>query len=96
MIGRGLLMNPFLAEEIKGLQTGDREDRRKRLLIFHQELYEGYKKKLSGPGHLLGRMKQLWLYLIASFPEKKKPFKKLKKSNTLFTFEESARQIFDL
>ena len=96
MIGRGLLMNPFLAEEIKGLESGDREEKRNRLLAFHQELYSGYRDQLSGPGHLLGRMKQLWLYLITSFPEKKKPFKKLKKSSTVHAFEKSVRQIFDL
>ncbi len=96
MIGRGLLMNPFLAEEIKGLQTGNQEKRRTRLIAFHEELYSGYRERLSGPGHLLGRMKQLWLYLIASFPEKKKPFKKLKKSTTVYAFEESIRQIFDM
>ncbi|WP_457577951.1 tRNA dihydrouridine synthase [Desulfomarina sp.] len=96
MIGRGLLMNPFLAEEIKGLLPGDGEAKRNRLVAFHEELYRGYREQLSGPGHLLGRMKQLWLYLITSFPGKKKAFKKLKKSSTVYAFEESVKQIFDL
>ncbi len=96
MLGRGILMNPFLAEEIKGSPEESDAKRMKRLYNFHEDLYEQYKKRLSGPGHLLGRMKQLWIYLISSFPGKEKSFKKLKKSSSTDQYLDSVQHIFDL
>lgn len=96
MLGRVILMNPFLAEEIKGFPEESFTTRMERLYTFHEDLYEQYKKRLSGPGHLLGRMKQLWIYLISSFPGKEKSFKKLKKSSSTDQYLDSVRRIFDL
>jgi len=95
MIGRGLLMNPFLAEEIKPLPVKAETQRTERLHSFHEDLYRRYEEKLSGPGHLLSRMKQLWAYLIASFPGKKKEFKKLRKSSTTSQYRDCVNRIFD-
>lgn len=81
MIGRGVLANPFLAEEICGI-TAPGPERIKRLRLYHDELYAAYHAHLQGPSHLLGRMKQLWLYLIASFPDDDKLIKKIKKAST--------------
>lgn len=79
MLGRGALANPFLPGEIKGLETANRIER---LQLFHHELYHRYRELLSGPAHLLGRMKQLWIYLSASFPPQHKSWKQLKKCHT--------------
>lgn len=95
MIGRGVLMNPFLAEEIKGAPIESATKRLERLYAFHEDLYEQYKNRLSGPGHLLGRLKQLWQYLSASFPAKEKSFKKIKKATSTDHYLDSVRQIFD-
>lgn len=65
MIGRGALMDPFLAGEIK---TGKRPENQLELLrAFHDSLYDSYKTVLSGPGHLMDKMKEVWGYLGASF-----------------------------
>ncbi len=95
MLGRGVLMNPFLAEEIKGFPEESEEKRVERLHNFHNDLYCRYKEKLSGPGHLLGRMKQLWIYFISSFPGQEKNFKKIKKSRTTGQYIENVKRIFD-
>ena len=95
MLGRGVLMNPFLAEEIKDFPEESAEKRIERLYNFHDDLYRQYKEKLSGPGHLLGRMKQLWIYLISSFSGQEKHFKKLKKSRTTDQYIENVKGIFD-
>lgn len=95
MIGRGILANPFLAEELKGKFEMDTTKKRERIRGFHDELCEGYRQKLSGPGHLLGKMKQLWLYLIFSFPSKDKAFKKIKKARTEQQLLEAAEQMFN-
>jgi tRNA-dihydrouridine synthase len=76
MIGRGLLINPFLPAEIKGISYSA-DDRSSRLQGFHDDLYIALKERLSGPGHLLGRMKQVWIYFIHAFPGKEKLLKKI-------------------
>jgi tRNA-dihydrouridine synthase B len=82
MIGRGVLADPFLIGAIRGNPFPE-EDRPTKLADFHEDLYQEYSRRLSGPGHLLGRMKQLWLYLIASFPEKQRLLKKIKRAHTV-------------
>jgi tRNA-dihydrouridine synthase B len=94
MIGRGILENPFLAEEIKGAAEKDRAKRQLKIREFHDELCEGYRQRLSGPGHLLGKMKQLWLYLYRSFPGKEKVLKKIKKARTEQQFLTAAEEMF--
>ena len=89
-------MNPFLAEEIKRFPEESFTQRMKRLHAFHEDLYEQYQGRLCGPGHLLGRMKQLWMYLIFSFPGKEKVFKKIKKSKSTDQYLDNVRQVFDL
>lgn len=93
MIGRGALANPFLAEEIKGLPEASREQRLARLAAFHQELLAAYQQRLSGPSHLLGRLKQLWNYLLEYFPEEEKLGKKLLKNTTLAGYNEIVRRL---
>lgn len=76
MIGRGLLINPFLPAEIKGFSYSA-DERTTKLQLFHDDLYAALKQRLSGPGHLLGRMKQVWIYFIHAFPGKEKLIKKI-------------------
>jgi len=80
MIGRGALCNPFLPALIKGDPEPSPEERLRRLMAFHDDLYAAYRLRLSGPSHLLGRMKQLWAYLISSFPGREKLLKKINKA----------------
>ncbi len=82
MIGRGVLSNPTLAEEIKQLKLQSEKSRMKRYRAYHDELYHRYGERLEGTSHLLGRMKLIWSYLIHSFPGGEKEFKKIKKSRT--------------
>lgn len=95
MLGRGALGNPFLAEEIKGIAPQSAEKRKTRLYNFHQELYNSYTERLSGPSHLLGRVKHLWLYLISSFPGNRKLLKKILKSSDPAKYLEAVDQLFE-
>ncbi|MFO7707632.1 MAG: tRNA-dihydrouridine synthase family protein [Desulfobacterales bacterium] len=66
MIGRGALSNPFLPEAIKsGADTGLAKVQRFR--AFYEDLFGRYREVLSGPGHLLDRMKGFWTYFPAHF-----------------------------
>lgn len=88
MIGRGALANPFLAGEIQGRTVSQPQQQLKE---FHDELYSCYTELLDGPAHILGRMKQLWIYLSAFFPPQHKTWKMIKKCKT----EEMYQQIMN-
>lgn len=94
MIGRGALANPFLVEEIKGFPKESAARRKERIHAFHEELYARYQDRLSGPGHILGRAKQLWTYLIDSFPGEEKTLKKILKSSTLEGYDRAVDLLF--
>jgi hypothetical protein len=65
-----------------------------RLYNFHEELFSRYTERLSGPSHILGRVKHLWLYLIGSFAGNKKMLKKILKSNSPAGYREVVEQLF--
>jgi tRNA-dihydrouridine synthase len=94
MLGRGGIGNPFLAETIKGHPLQSEAKRKERLLAFHEHLYRRYQKRLAGPGHLLGRFKHLWLYLIASFPGQEKRLKKILKCRSPQNYLKAVDQLF--
>ena len=105
MIGRGAVARPALAEEILGNQPPTEpptEPSMKqpseilpRLTAFHDELFAAYAEKLSGPGHLLGKMKQFWLYFIASFPGQEKLLKTIVRTHGLARYREVTRAVFE-
>jgi tRNA-dihydrouridine synthase B len=94
MIGRGILADPLLILSLRG-KIQPTSERMKMLREFHDDLFRGYRQRFSGPGHLLGRMKQLWLYLIASFPDQQKALKKIKKARTEAQYLAASEEIFD-
>ncbi len=93
MIGRGALANPFLIEEIAGKQ---KTANLLRVQDFHDELYECYQTILSGQAHLLGRVKQLWVYLSAIFPEQQKVWKQIKKCTTTKRYTKTIHELFSI
>jgi tRNA-dihydrouridine synthase len=99
MIGRGILSNPFLPEQIKGLKIDSQDSdsqQRERLKNFHADLFNSYKQVFSGPGHLIGRMKGLWNYLGPSFENSKKPLRKLLKSNSEQAYLDRFSEFWDM
>ena len=95
MIGRGAIARPALAEEIAaGESQATSPELLLRLAAFHDELFAAYAAKLSGPGHLLGKMKQFWLYFIASFPGQEKLVKIIVRTHSLDRYQEAVRAVF--
>jgi tRNA-dihydrouridine synthase len=92
MIGRGLLADPFLPAAIKN-QSYAPTDRAAQLSAFHDELFQAMQEDMSGPGHLLGRMKQIWLYFIGAFPGKEKLLKKILRASSEKRYLAAARKI---
>lgn len=95
MIGRGALGNPFLTEEIKSGNSEHLPQQKKveRIYNFHEELLQQYQERLSGPGHVLGRVKQLWSYLIRSFPGQERILKKILKTKSLEKYRGHVEQL---
>lgn len=102
MLGRGLISNPFLAEDLYKLgqaETGKTElsltmERCKRLQDFHDEIYEEYRKILSGDQPVLFKMKELWTYMIGMWPDAKKQSKAIYKSKKCTEYEAVVKELF--
>jgi tRNA-dihydrouridine synthase len=96
MIGRGLLVNPFLAE----LCTGENRQLnpggcREILLQFHNELYRQYESLLSGPSHLLCRMKAFWTYWGRFFVDSHTVTKKIQKCTQIDQYKDCVVSFFE-
>lgn len=92
MMGRGVLMNPFLPAEIKNQQFAETQKREK-LIEFHWLMLEEYLKVMDNPGNALNKMKQFWIYFCHNFAEPRKCLKKIEKSNGLQAFQTAANMI---
>jgi len=77
MIGRGALINPFLAARIKGLDISE-EEKRDAVRGFHQQLYTGLGQRLKHEKRMLGQLKAVWYYMSGCFANGKQHFIKLK------------------
>ena len=123
MLGRGILANPFLAEDIKAsvirsrnneaIQKGKSldcfvprkcsafdgvndipDDKINRLHNYVLDLYEDRLRHAGGSPKVLGRMKELWSYLMYSFDEPQDIWRKIKKINALKDYEEAVETVF--
>ena len=93
MLGRGLLANPFLAEDIRR-DASNASGRTERLHTYVLDLYEDRLHHAGGSPKVLGRMKELWSYLMYSFDEPQDIWRKIKKINALKEYEEAVETIF--
>ena len=117
MLGRGLLANPFLAEQIadtrgvslQGQPVGTHRmrppvgthrvcpptsNKTERLHAYVLDLYEDRLRHAGGSPKVLGRMKELWSYLMNSFEESQVVWRKIKKINALKEYEDAVETIF--
>ncbi len=93
MLGRGILMNPFLPEEIKNISISA-DDKIEKLIEFHQMIFEGYSETMDNQGNVLNKMKQFWSYFSYSFPNQKKVFKAIKKVRKLNDYNAVIQKAF--
>lgn len=86
MLGRGVLINPFLALEIRGIYLTD-EEKRQKLNAFHHEVLEGSRRVAVNQARLLGSMKAVWYYLSGIFENGTEVFSKIKKTRTIEDYQ---------
>ncbi|MBT9779217.1 diguanylate cyclase [Clostridium sp. MCC353] len=90
MLGRGVIANPGLVIQLKENIAPDKE----RLKAFHDEVYEGYKKIMSGERNPLFRMKELWFYMGHMFTSPDKYMKKIKKAERFCDYDMAVSALF--
>ncbi len=93
MIGRALISNPFLAEDITDVCLST-DAKMVRFRDFHDSLTEEYLSVLSGSSHLITRMRAFWEYFALSFSNPHKVFKRIKKSNSIDKYHAAVRTNF--
>ena len=101
MLGRGLLVNPALVQEMKRFENGMEETAdstgtaaKKTIQDFHDRLYAEYREVLSGDTPLLYKMKELWSYMVYLFTNYEKYWKKIKKVSGLCDYNEIIKRLF--
>lgn len=91
MLGRGLLVNPQLVEQLHGAPAS-----RQKLKAFHNDLCDAYLQNTQGGvQNVLPRMKELWLYLLHGFDDLQHYEKQLKKATKWDVFYALTQEILD-
>lgn len=90
MIGRGLIANPGLIDEIESSKMLNEDVLRN----FHEEVLNGYLNLLKDDKNTLFKMKEIWSYMIYIFSDNKKYAKKIKKSQKLRDYNEVIESLF--
>lgn len=90
MIGRGILANPALVDEIKSNMNTNKES----LKQFHDEILHNYIDIFKEDNNALFRMKELWGYMIYIFSNNKNYITKIKKTQNLNEYNEAVLELF--
>lgn len=104
MIGRGILANPFLVEQIRAAEkstakkekcAADAPEQTKEFLReFLDRLYDGYRQELSGDKDVLFKLKELWNYQIWMFDDDGKHIKAIRKAKNKTEYDMAVRVLF--
>lgn len=95
MLGRGLLASPWLAAEFVSGQVLTVNERRDKLVLFHESLMDEYAARLEGGEHqLLSKMKTIWDYLLPGADKRLR--KKVSKSTSLTSYQSAVRDLLSL
>jgi tRNA-dihydrouridine synthase len=94
MIGRGGIMDPFLPGRIKNIEQGSEKKQLERFIAFHEALLEAYRRELSGPGHLTGKMKEMWKYWSPAFEKGRRFFLSLSRTGTIKKYLHAVDKFF--
>lgn len=93
MLGRGLLTNPFLAEQIQNIEN--QQDKKHRMHDFVVDLYVERLRHAGGSPKIIGSMKELWKYMMNIFDDPQNVWRKVKKVNHLEEYETAVETIFN-
>lgn len=90
MLGRGILVNPGLLQQL----TTSEKLTKEQIRPFLDRLLEDYKQDLCGDRPVLYKMKELWFYVGNCFENHEKYSKKIKKATKLSEYVDTVDSIF--
>ena len=96
MLGRGVLQNPALIEQLSLYQQNGTSEflfDKDRFKAFHDRLRADYMTQMSGDMNVLYKMKELWFYMITLFPNQEKVLKRIKKAKKLVEYDAAIREL---
>ena len=94
MLGRGLLMDPFLPEKIIN-KANEITNKTERLWKFHEQIFIAYSAILQDDSQVLMKLTQFWAYFSFSFAPSHKAFKLIKKAKDLRKYNNAVDRIFN-
>ena len=93
MLGRGIVGNPFLLEDISKESASKEKIDSYKLEEFLSLLQEEYQKTCSGTRPVLYKMKEVWYYLGRQFPGREKQLKKIKKAEKMEVYQAAVKSV---
>ncbi|MGD9018152.1 MAG: tRNA-dihydrouridine synthase family protein [Desulfobacterales bacterium] len=94
MIGRGVLANPFLPGQLKCPDVAPPNPVAE-FKAFHDDLFHAYRDVLSGPAHLLDRMKGFWKYFHIPFVDGRHVRKKIHRARSVDAYLSAVNRYFE-
>jgi tRNA-dihydrouridine synthase B len=94
MIGRGLLLNPFLPGMIHGMSLPENGERRQTLQTFHHELMDAHRSEGLSPGRIAARTKEYWFYFSHWFKNRHHVWHTVSRATDDAGLEEAIREAF--
>lgn len=99
MLGRGLLANPFLLEDLENIRQNiiiqyNQTQRKEKLYLFHNEILNGCRKIFDGDTPVLYKMKELWSYMLVQFDNADTYGKKIRKARHIVEYESIVKELF--
>lgn len=90
MLGRGLIANPNLINEIRGGAAITKTQ----IKEYHDRLYSDFEEIMNADRHLLFKMKEFWNYVSWNFEEEHKCAKLVRKALNLYKYKLAIHEIF--
>lgn len=94
MIGRGLLVDPFLPIKIKTGKVPELSEQKEIAYKFITDLYIAYRKKINDKPQATSVLKELWSFMAFSFNNPQKVFNSIKKTRSFDEYEEAVATVF--
>jgi len=95
MVGRGILRNPALIEQLKcsfaGKDTPENDNAR--VYDFINELYEKYLELFQSEINTLYHMKEIWGFMGESYPDAEKDLKCIRKTKSVAEYKSAVNRI---
>lgn len=90
MFGRGLVADPSLVRRMRGGETASYHE----LQLFHDGLYEAYRRDFSGDVPVLHHMRELWNRLSARFEDTDELLRRVRKAKNCMEYEQVVARFF--